>query len=109
MDLVSAIGVAGSPLDKFGESQFLFYKLNQKADIISTGITWAIVQFCGLIMVDDLPAAADQLSPPWARATQLVQWCRSSGRRGRLHVALVTGEGALAHFETIIRRSLPAA
>ena len=44
---------------------------------------------------DDLPAAADQLSPPWARATQLVQWYRSSGRRGRLHVALVTGEGAL--------------
>ena len=43
---------------------------------------------------DDLPAAADQLSPPWARATQLVQWYRSSGRRGRLHVALVTGEGA---------------
>ena len=30
---------------------------------------------------DDLPAAADQLSPPWARATQLVQWYRSSGRR----------------------------
>ena len=28
---------------------------------------------------DDLPAAADQLSPPWARATQLVQWYRSSG------------------------------
>ena len=44
---------------------------------------------------DNLPAAADQLSPPWARATQLVQWYRSSGRRGRLHVALVTGEGAL--------------
>ena len=43
---------------------------------------------------DDLPAAADQLSPPLARATQLVQWYRSSGRRGRLHVALVTGEGA---------------
>ena len=44
---------------------------------------------------DNPPAALDQLSPPWARATQLVQWYRSSGRRGRLHVALVTGEGAL--------------
>ena len=35
---------------------------------------------------DDLLAAADQLSPPWARATQLVPWYRSSGRRGRLHL-----------------------
>ena len=25
------------------------------------------------------PAAADQLSPPWARATQLVQWYRGGG------------------------------
>ena len=41
----------------------------------------------------DLPDAADQQSPPWARATQLVQWYRSSGRLGRLHVALVTSEG----------------
>ena len=32
-------------------ASFLFYKLNQKADIISTGITWAIVQSCGLITV----------------------------------------------------------
>ena len=61
---------------------------------------------------DDLPAAADQLSPPWARATQLVQWYRSSGRRGRLHVALVTGEGALvpasAQLEIDRVRAVPA-
>ena len=44
---------------------------------------------------DVLPVASDQLSPPWARAAQLVQWYRSGGRRGRLHVALVTSEGAL--------------
>ena len=36
---------------------------------------------------DDLPDAVDQLSLPWARATQLVQWYRSSGRRGRLHAS----------------------
>ena len=53
MVLISSIGtkVAGSPLDKFGEGQILFYKLNQEADIISTGLTCAIVQPCGLIMV----------------------------------------------------------
>ena len=51
VNFISEIGVAGSPLDKFGEGQFLFYKLNQKADIFSTRVTWAIVQSCGLIMV----------------------------------------------------------
>jgi len=51
VDLISAIRVAGSPLDKFIEGQILLYKPNQKADIISTRITWAIVQPCGLIMV----------------------------------------------------------
>ena len=53
------------------------------------------VGHCAQQNADVLPVASDQLSPPWARAAQLVQWYRSSGRRGRLHVALVTGEGAL--------------
>ena len=47
------------------------------------------------------PTTADQLSPPWARATQLVQWYRSSGRGGRLHLHInryqLFGVAALAH------------
>ena len=62
VDLISAIRVAGSALDKFIEGQILFYKLNQKADIISTGITWAIVQPCGLIMVVSVIGHDDKMT-----------------------------------------------
>ena len=51
--LISLIGtkVAGSPLDKFGAVQILFYKPKQEADIISTGLTCGILQPCGWSMV----------------------------------------------------------
>ena len=45
--------------------------------------TGGLCKYCTAVF---FPTTADQLSPPWARATQLVQWYRSSGRRGRLHL-----------------------
>merc|ERR1712136_25333 len=86
VDLISAIRVAGSALDKFIEGQILFYKLNQKADIISTGITWAIVQPCGLIMVVSVIGHYDKMTVlpiSIARAYACLLGVRRAGIPGR--------------------------
>ena len=44
--------VPDSPLDKFGNVQILFYKLNLEADIMSSGHTYVIVKPCGLTMAE---------------------------------------------------------
>ena len=52
--LISSMGttVPDSPLDKFGNGQILFYKLNLEADIMSSGLTYVIVKPCGLTMAE---------------------------------------------------------
>ena len=95
--------VADSPVDKFGKGQVLFYKLNQEADIMSTGLTYVIVKPCGLTMVvgnqKELVVGHDDkmtvMPNSIARAYACLLGVRRAGIAGR-----VVGGSYLPHIRT---------